>query len=87
MCVKRFLGLRSDLVFAAIKRIKKDETKSLNEDAIVYLYGNGMLNDWEYNFLQNTKAKRNLSLKQLDNRIKINRKVLGAIGKRGFRGQ
>ena len=30
VCVKRFLGLRSDLIFTAIKRIKNDLGKSLN---------------------------------------------------------
>src|SRR5665647_3036704 len=29
VCVKRFLGIRSDLIFAALKRIKKDSNKSL----------------------------------------------------------
>ncbi len=45
-CVKRFLGLRSDLVFAAIKRIRKDIGKSLNADAIVFFHRRGLLNAW-----------------------------------------
>ena len=36
ICVKRFLGLRSDLIFTAIKRIRKDPEKSLNADAIAF---------------------------------------------------
>ena len=85
-CVKRFLGLRSDLIFAAIKRIRKDITKSLNADAIVFFNERGLLTAWEYNFLQDTMAKRALSPAQSATREKINRKLLEAVGKRGFRG-
>lgn len=44
-CVKRFLSLRSDLIFAAIKRIRKDPDKSLNADAIAFFYERGALNE------------------------------------------
>jgi hypothetical protein len=43
VCVKRFLGIRSDLVFAGIKRIKGDITKSLNDDSIVFFKEKGVL--------------------------------------------
>lgn len=56
-CVKRFLGLRSDLIFAAIKQIRKDITKSLKADAIVFFRERGLLTSWEYNFLQDTLVK------------------------------
>lgn len=85
-CVKRFLGLRSDLIFAAIKRIRKDITKSLNADAVVFFNERGLLTGWEYMFLQDTLAKRVLSPAQSAAREKINRKVLAAVGKRGFHG-
>jgi len=85
-CVRRFLGFRSDLIFTAIKRIRNDITKSLNEDAIVFFRDRGLLNTWEYGFLQNTMKKRDLSLKQLTSRKSINQKVLDAIGRRGFQG-
>lgn len=86
VCVKRFLGIRSDLIFAALKRIRSDnlKKKSLNEDAIVFFSEKGLLTTWEYAFLQNTKSKKSLSAKQLDHRLKINRKVLAAVSKRGF---
>lgn len=86
ICVKRFLGIRSDLIFKALKRIRKDNQKSLNEDAIVFFKDKGLFNDWEYAFLHNTKRKRNLSAKQLEHRLRINRKVLAAISQRGFQG-
>jgi hypothetical protein len=85
-CIKRFLGFRSDPIFAAIRRIRKDDTKSLNADAIVFFYERKLLTEWEYDFLQDTRAKRNLSLKQMAIRQRINDKVLAAIRKRGIKG-
>lgn len=85
-CVKRFLGLRSDLIFAAIKRIRKDMDKSLNADAIVFFYERGVLNAWEYGFLNDTMNKRSLSGPQLAKRLTLNRRVIDAVAKRGFQG-
>ncbi len=68
ICVKRFLGVRSDLIFTAIKkRIRKDRTKSLNTASIVFFYDRGLLTEWEYGFLQDTLRKRALSKKQQQN--------------------
>src|SRR5689334_20925085 len=65
VCVKRFLGFRSDLIFAAIKRIRKDDTKSLNADALVFFHRLGFINDWEYRFSENTMNKRVFTEPQL----------------------
>ncbi|MGY3572905.1 hypothetical protein [Bradyrhizobium sp. USDA 4504] len=83
--MKRFLGIRSDLIFAALKRIRKDITKSLNEDAVVLCFQNGLINQWEYEFLQDTKRKRSLTEKQMVKRMDINKKVLAAMAHRGLR--
>lgn len=83
-CVKRFLGLRSDLIFAGMKRIRKDISKSLNADATVFLHDRGIINDWEYGFQNNTHRKRVLTGKQLETRQSINRKVLAYIRRRGL---
>jgi hypothetical protein len=64
VCVKRFLGFRSDLIFDALKRIRKDINKSLGAEATVFFHGRRVLNDWEYGFQQDTMRKRDLSLKQ-----------------------
>ena len=85
-CVKRFLGVRSDLIFTAIKRVRKDVEKALNADAVAYFRQKGVLTDWEYGFLQNTLRKRVLSAAQLDQRVRINRKILLAVARRGFQG-
>jgi len=86
VCVKRFLGFRSDLIFTAIKRIRKDVDKSLNADAIAFFRQRGVLTEWEYGFSQSTMRKRDLTFKQQQTRQRINRKVLAAISRRGFRG-
>lgn len=84
VCVKRFIGLRSDLIFSAIKRIRKDLTKSLGPDATVLFFEKGVISQWEYQFQQNTMLKRNLSPKQLDARMNINKKVLSAVSRQGL---
>jgi hypothetical protein len=81
-CVRRFIGLRSDLIFSAIKRIQADISKSLNAEAIVFFMKRGILTGWEYQFLQNTKNKRNLSDSQLSKRLDINKKILRLISSR-----
>jgi len=86
VCVKRFLGLRSDLIFASIKRIRKDPDKSLNADAVAFFHERGVLNVWEYDFCQNTLRMRSLTPARLSKRRDINQKVLAAIKRRGFQG-
>jgi hypothetical protein len=86
ICVKRFLGLRSDLVFAAIKRIRKEPDKSLNADAIVFFRERAVLTEWEANFCHSTMRLRGLTAAQLSKRRDINRKVLIVVKMRGFQG-
>lgn len=84
VCVKRFLGFRSDLIFAAIKRIRKESEKSINADAAVFFYERGIINSWEYQFTQSTMLKRDLSHAQKNTRNMINKKVLASIKRRGI---
>jgi len=76
VCVKKFMGLPSDPIFAAVKRVRKDGSKSLNAEAIDHAFGRGWINDWERGFSFATMRKRRLSEKQLNKRREINRKVL-----------
>ena len=73
-CVKKFIGLPSDKIFQAVKRVKKDNQKSLNAEAIEYGKNKGWLNQWEYDFYMDIMRKRNLSSKQLRKKIQINEK-------------
>lgn len=75
-CVKKFLGLPSSKIFQAVKRVRNNEEKSLNEEAIRHAHNKGWMSDWEYGFSIDTMRKRKLSSKQLSIRISINRKVL-----------
>lgn len=85
-CVNKFLGVRSTLLFAAIKRIRANSKKSLNEDAIVFFRYVGAINKWEYDFLTNTMRKRALSKAQMQKRISINERLLLAMKNHGLRG-
>lgn len=75
-CVKKFIGLPSDLIFQAVKRVKIDNQKSLNAEAIQHAYERGWINEWEYNFSIDTMHKRTLTTKQLQTRMKVNEKTL-----------
>lgn len=75
-CVKKFIGLPSDLIFQAVKRVRKDIEKSLNAQAIQHAWEKGWINEWEYKFSLDTMRKRNLSSKQMLTRTKVNQKML-----------
>lgn len=75
-CVKKFIGLPSDKIFQAVKRVRKDKTKGLNAEAIQHAHDKGWINKWEFDFSIDTMRKRNLSDKQLATRIKINEKMM-----------
>ena len=74
-CVKKFIGLPSDKIFQAIKRIRKDNEKSLNAEAIQYAHDRDWINDWERDFYLDIMRKRKLSAKQLRKKIQINEKL------------
>ncbi|WP_156294373.1 hypothetical protein [Serratia oryzae] len=81
-CVKKIIGLPSDLIFQAVKRVRKDNQKSLNAEAIRHAYEKGWINEWEYNFSIDTMRKRSLTSRQLQTRIKVNEKILANMKKR-----
>lgn len=80
-CVKKFIGLPSDLIFQAVKRVRKDEGKSLNLEAITHAYRKGWINEWEYKFSIDTMNKRKLTDNQLDKRMQVNAKMLNNMKK------
>ena len=81
VCVKKFLGLPSDRIFQAVRRIGKDETKTLNAEAIQHAYDRNWIDKWKRDFYFDTLRKRNLSEKQLGKRIEINRLILANINR------
>lgn len=76
VCVKKFMGIRSDKIFSCIKRIRKDMDKAPNAETIELLHEQRLLSTWERSFSHDTIRKRNLSAGQLLKRHEINRKIL-----------
>ncbi|AVH29230.1 hypothetical protein [Vibrio diabolicus] len=74
-CVKKFIGLPSDKIFQAIKRVRKDDEKSLNAEAITHAYDKGWINDWEKSFYLDVMRKRKLTPNQLNKKAQINNKL------------
>ena len=74
-CVKKFIGLPSDKIFQAIKRVRKDDEKSLNAEAITHAYDKGWINDWEKGFYLDVMRKRKLTPNQLNKKVQINNKL------------
>lgn len=75
-CVKKFIGLPSDKIFQAIKRVRKDITKALNAEAIEHAFERGWLTEWEKNFYFNIMRKRKLSARQAAKKQEINELLL-----------
>jgi hypothetical protein len=74
-CVKKFIGLPSDKIFQAVKRVRKDSTKSLNAEAISLARERGWLNQWEHDFYFSIMRKRSLTPKQDQKKVEINEKI------------
>lgn len=77
-CVKKFIS-RSDKIFQAVKRVKKDSKKSLNAETIEFVFEKMIINEWEKKFYLDIMRKRTLSNKQKETKEKINHKVLEKI--------
>jgi hypothetical protein len=84
VCIKKFFGIRSDLIFVALSRVRRDITKSLNPDAITFFHQRSVVNNWESRFLQDTCKKRSLSAAQMRKRVEINQRVIDIIASRGL---
>ncbi|MBB4123978.1 hypothetical protein [Martelella radicis] len=77
VCINRFMDISTGNLFAGLKRIAKDNEANANSDVIEYAYRSGYLfSEKEYTFLKQTKNKRNLSRKQVEWKVKINRRIL-----------
>ncbi len=83
VCVKRFLGVPSDPVFRAIRRIQADPTVVTPSELIRYAVDRGWLTGWERGFLPSLARFRRrygwLSAGQKAKVATINRKVLGLV--------
>ena len=75
-CVKKFMGLPSDLIFQAVKRVRGDVSRSLNGEALAHALGRGWINDWEHGFYLKIMRKKNLTDKQEAKKRQINEKFM-----------
>jgi hypothetical protein len=76
VCVARFLGLPSGVLFAGLRTIIRNRKAALNWDVIEYAREKCWINDWERTFYLDTLRKRRLSPKQRVKRVEINLLVL-----------
>lgn len=76
VCVNRFIGIDTGNLFAGLRRLIDDDTANANEDLIVHAYRLGYIYESEYKFLMQTRRKRVLSMKQLEWKRKINRRIV-----------
>jgi hypothetical protein len=81
-CVKKFIGLPSDKIFQAIKRVRKTTTKSLNAETIEHAFDRGWITEWERNFYSSIMRKRSLSKNQSAKKIEVNERVLACMRRR-----
>jgi len=81
-CVRKFIGLPSDKIFQAIKRLRKNNEKSLNAEAIQYAREKKWIDEWEKSFYLDIMRKRKLSPKQLNKKIQINEKIVSNMKRR-----
>jgi len=75
-CVKKFIGLASDKIFQAVKRVQKDLSRALNAETIEHAHRKGWIDDWKRNFYFETMRKRRMSPKQMEQRRQINKVIL-----------
>ena len=80
-CVKKFMGLSSDKIFTAVKRVIADGEKSMNIDTIIHAYKQGWINAKEYGFYRDIFKKRKLSDKQMVWKVKINRNIINRMNR------
>lgn len=80
-CVKKFMNLGSERIFSGMRRIQRDIEAALNADSIEYARERGWLNEWEHSFYVDTWRKHQLSERQRDVRVRLNRKVLEMVGR------
>lgn len=66
-------------LFAGLKRIQANRGANVNEDLLVYAEARGFLFPNESAFLRSTAHRRNLSVKQIAWKEKINRRIVSGI--------
>jgi hypothetical protein len=79
VCVNRFIGIRTGVLFDGVRRIARDKAANANKDLINHAQECGYLYESEYEFLMDTRRRRKLSQSQLAWKEKINRRIVNKI--------
>ena len=79
VCVKKFMKLPSDKMFAAIKRVTADATKAFNVELIEHAFAKGWISQWKRGFYLDTWRKQKLSDRQMATRLQVNQKILAQV--------
>ena len=79
VCVNRFLEIETGNLFAGLKRIMQFNTANANKDLIDYANKAGYLFEGEFKFLMQTRHRKKLSIKQIEWKKKINRRIINKI--------
>lgn len=80
-CVKKFND-KSDKIFRAIAKIKKDSEKSVNAETLKMASDKGIINGTEYKFYMDIMRRRILSEKQKNWKQVINKKIISLVNKK-----
>jgi len=76
-CIKYFIeDLDTTNIFSRLTEIKSDPTKAMTPKLLAAIEKLNILNDWDLRFYKDTQRKQLLSLKQLEKRDSINKKVI-----------
>jgi hypothetical protein len=76
VCVKKFIGLPSNKIFEAVKRVRVDIKRSLNDETIDYAWERGWIPSKDKAFYKNINSKRNLTGAQRAWKTDVNNRVL-----------
>ena len=80
VCVNKFLGIPTQNIFNAVKKIKNDLDGSVNEPTLEFVYSKKWISDFDFTFYWDIFRKQKLSTKQLEVKRKINIKILKSLG-------
>lgn len=76
VCIKKIFASEARVAHG-LKKIREDSNKSTTPELIIRAHNDGIINDWEREFYENTQRKqfRGMTRKQREKRLQINMKI------------
>lgn len=81
VCVNQFMGIDSEGIFASLRRIRENPSRSPSDALVVYAFEHRLITEWELRFARSTHGKRKLSQRQEDKRLEVNNRLLRNLGR------